>query len=203
MIRDHIRTWPNHRCGCLVLDPHASLYQNLMTWCARHNLDRPIVPIDLRRDDYIIGYNLLRPRLASSSVVIDEMVMALAHVWGATGTDQTPLLARWSSHIFNALYEKGLSVAESTMLLDNPAVRSAVTANLIDPLSARDWALVATFSRKQFEEQIGSTVNRLPRLVRNPTLRTSFGQTEASLDLRTALDDGAIILASLATEGEK
>src|SRR5207302_3578613 len=51
--------------------------------------------------------------------------------------------------------------------------------------------------------QIGSTVNRLQRFIRNKTLRSIFGLSNVSLDLGRALEEGSIILVSLATERAK
>src|SRR5207302_1170554 len=51
--------------------------------------------------------------------------------------------------------------------------------------------------------QIGSTVNRLQRFIRNKTMRSMFGQPKVSLDLGRALEEGSIILVSLATERAK
>jgi hypothetical protein len=202
MIRDHILTWPRHRCGTIVFDPHGSLFDSVIEWCAHHRLDRPIVPIDLRRNDQVIGYNLLRHRSgAQASVVIGEMVKALIHVFGAGDTNQTPLLARWATDIFHMLYEKGLSVAEAMLLLENEPLRAALTATITERFAKRDWELASKLSPKQLEELIGSTVNRLQRLVRNATLFAMFGQTQASLDLHAALDDGSIILVALPTAG--
>ena len=56
---------------------------------------------------------------------------------------------------------------------------------------------------KDFEAQIGSTVNRLQRFIRNQTMRSMFGLPDISLDLGRALEEGSIILVSLATERAK
>lgn len=202
MIRQHIRDWPRHRCGMILLDPHGSVTDTVLAWCARHRLNRPIVPIDLRKGDWVLGYNVLRHRpAASSSVVIDALVQAMAYVWGASGTDQTPLLARWAANVFQALYERNLTLVEAIPLLRDQAVQAALTSNIEDPLTGADWKRAAGLSQKDFEAQLGSTMNRLQRFLRNESMRLIFGQNHASLDLRSALDDGAIILASLATEG--
>jgi hypothetical protein len=56
----------------------------LREWLARYSdiYDRPIIPIDLRRDDWVVAYNLLRERRAAASVITANMVDALAYVWG-------------------------------------------------------------------------------------------------------------------------
>lgn len=96
-VHQDILNWSESGCGMILFDPHGLVYQNTMTWLALHNLDRPVIPIDLRRDDWIISYNMLRKRKESDpSVVVSNFVRALAHVWGEQGTDQTPLFARWA-----------------------------------------------------------------------------------------------------------
>src|SRR5205823_5385178 len=113
-----------------------------------------------------------RKRTANPAVVVDNIVDAMAYVWGAGGTDQTPLLARWAANTVRALYEKGYTLAEAIHLTDRQAVRvrEAMTAGLTDPVSLRDWQYANALSPKDFESQIASTLNRLNRFVRNEYL---------------------------------
>lgn len=203
LIRQDIRNWSKSKCGLLVLDPHGSLYDSLINWLARAGFDRPIIPIDLRQDDWVISYNLLRQRkLADPAVLIDNLTDAMAYVWGQGGTDQTPLFARWAGNVLRALYEKELTLVDAEHLVDRVAkqIRHALTSDLKDKPSRQDWQFADTLNAKDFEAQIGSTINRLQRFIRNRTMRSIFGLSNASLDLGTALEEGSIILVSLATE---
>src|ERR1700685_931932 len=56
-IRQAILNWRDSRCGLILFDPHGWVYHNTMAWLAKHGLKRPIIPIDLRRDDWIVSYN--------------------------------------------------------------------------------------------------------------------------------------------------
>ena len=112
-VRQDILNWLDSKCGLLLLDPHGLVYQNVMAWLAKHGLKRPVIPIDLRRDDWIISYNLLRKRKESDpAVVVANFVRALAHVWGEGGTDQTPLFARWATVILLTLYQNGYTISD-------------------------------------------------------------------------------------------
>jgi hypothetical protein len=74
LIRQDIRSWRKSKCGMIVLDPHGSLFDSLINWLAwnERNIDAPIIPIDLRRDDWIVSYNLLRQRdTADPAVLVD------------------------------------------------------------------------------------------------------------------------------------
>jgi hypothetical protein len=206
LIRQDIRNWSKSKCGLLVLDPHGSLYDSLINWMAWTGYDRPIVPIDLRQDDWIVSYNLLRQReSADPAVLIDNLTDAMAYVWGQGGTNQTPLFARWAGNVLRALYEKKLTLVEAEHLVDRVAkqVRFAMTSDLEDRPSRQDWQFADTLNAKDFEAQIGSTVNRLQRFIRNQMMRSMFGQGNVSLDLGKALEEGSIILVSLATERAK
>jgi hypothetical protein len=71
IVREDIRNWRKSGCGLLLLDPHGAVYDGVMQWLARYSdvYDRPIIPIDLRRDDWVVAYNLLRERKAAASVM--------------------------------------------------------------------------------------------------------------------------------------
>jgi hypothetical protein len=208
LIRQDIKNWHKSKCGLILLDPHGNLYDSIMEWLAWNDriLKVPVVPIDLRRDDWIVSYNLLRQRkLADPAVLVDNIIDAMAYVWGQGGTNQTPLFARWAGNVIRALYEKNHTLVEAEHLVDRVAkqVRYAMTSDLQDRPSRQDWAFADTLNAKDFEAQIGSTVNRLQRFIRNQTMRSMFGQPDVSLDLGRALEEGSIILVSLATERAK
>lgn len=208
LIRQDIKNWHKSKCGLIVLDPHGSLYDSLIEWMAwnKEVLDVPLIPIDLRRDDWIISYNLLRKReTADPAVLVDNLTDAMAYVWGQGGTNQTPLFARWAGNVLRALYEQNHTLVEAEFLVDRVAkqVRHAMTSTMSDRPSRQDWEFADTLNAKDFESQIGSTVNRLQRFIRNQTMRSMFGQPDVSLDLGKAIEDGSIILVSLATERAK
>ena len=183
------------------------LSANLIEWLAwnERDIQAPIIPIDLRQDDWVVSYNLLRQREADTAVLVDNITDAMAYVWGQGGTNQTPLFARWAGNVLRALYEKKLTLVEAEFLVDRVAkdVRYAMTADMVDKPSRQDWEFAGTLNAKDFESQIGSTINRLQRFIRNQTMRTMFGQPTVSLDLGRALEEGSIILVSLATERAK
>ena len=133
LIRQDILAWRRSRCGLILLDPHGNLYDNLVRWCAWLKLDNlPIIPIDLRQDDWIVSYNLLRQRPGKTAVLVDQITEAMAHVWGQADTDQTPLFARWIGNVLTALFENKLTLVEAQYLVSqsNPQLQYALTCPL-------------------------------------------------------------------------
>lgn len=204
LIRQDILNWSKSQSGMLLLDPHGSLYDSVMAWLTWMRPKQPkIIPIDLRQDEWVVAYNLLRHRPgAEPSVVVDGFVQAMAHVWGAQSTDATPRFEMWATNILRTLLDNGLTLIDAELIIHSFAkdVRHALSDDLTDPLAARAWAELDAGRPEKFQEQVESTQNRLNRFLRSPYLRATFGQTEASLDLRRAIDEGWIILVSLASE---
>jgi len=199
-IRQDILNWTDSRCGLLLLDPHGLVYSNIMAWLAKHGLKRPVIPIDLRRDDWIISYNVLRRRETDNSVIVSNFVDALAHVWGEAGTDRTPLFARLAAVCLHTLYENQCTVSDIMYLLTRPDIRRAMAAKVTDPTARQAWAF-ADRNPKEFETQLTSSLNRFYRLVGSKVMKATLGQPDKSLDLLAALDKGHIILCNLSTEG--
>jgi hypothetical protein len=189
-------------CGMLVIDPHGSLYDNIVKWMAKIGLSRRLILIDMRDAEWVVSYNVLRQRKQGNpSVIVENFVQAMAHVWGQTGTDQTPLFARWAGNTLRALYDRGFTLADAMHLLsDRSELRAAMTRGLTEPIARRDWDMANALKSKDFEDTVGSTVNRLRRFLSNEVLHCTFGQSNASLDLGSAIEDGSIILVSLARE---
>src|SRR5690349_16794293 len=79
LIRQDIIAWRKSKCGVVVLDPHGNLYDNLISWMAWHNIERPVIPIDLRQDEWVVSYNLLRQRQSvDPAVLVDNIIDAMA-----------------------------------------------------------------------------------------------------------------------------
>jgi hypothetical protein len=200
-IRQDILNWRDSRCGLMLLDPHGLVYHNTLAWLARHNLKRPIVPIDLRRDDWVISYNLLRKRAGTDTAVIaSDFVDALSHVWGDNSTDRTPLFARIAWAVLLTLYENDCTIADVMQLLSRHDLQRAMSAKITNPSARQVWQSAAR-RPKEFERDLTSTLNRFNRLVGAKIMQATFGQSDHSLDLSVALEEGHIILVNLSTEG--
>ena len=200
LIRQDIKAWRDSGCGVLLLDPHGAIYDGLMRHLATAGsaaLKRPVVPIDLTQDAWVVAYNLLQRRsTASADVVIGGLMSAIVHVFGTGSLWQTPLLARWLHNTLRLLYDEQLTLPDLTLLLDDPAVRRKLIDNTRDGVARGDWQRAARYRPERFEEEIGSTLNRLTAFIRNERLGAAFGQTDGSLDLRRAIDEGWIILVN-------
>lgn len=203
LIRQDIRTWRDHRCGMLLIDPHGSLYREVMRFCAAGSLKGvPIIPIDLTDESYVISYNVLRRRTTAQSAIVAAFVQAMAYVWGQATTDQTPRFERWAKGILNALYETGGTLSEAPRLLSlsDPQHRLNILPQLKGN-TLEHWRSACRLAPKQFREEVESTLNRLQRFEECERLRLMFGVHGTSFDFLQAIEEGWIVLVNGSTEG--
>lgn len=213
MIWQDITSWSRSQHGLLLLDPDGETYDQVVRKLAQHPeySRRPIVLIDLRRDDQVIGYNLLRRRINDDPAVTAlNLLEAITVAFGDTDVMAKPTLYRTAVTILRALIEAGLSLAHAPMVLDplRGDLREQLGRFITDPialanLSRINHKSVADKTGRQFDEETLAFANRMFGPLSNYLLRHMFGQTSASFDFDVALDEGAIVLVSLATEGNK
>jgi hypothetical protein len=202
LVRQDMLSWPETHCGMIVFDPHGKLFDDLLAWVAAENLHHlPIVPIDLRRSETTVCYNALRRRqYGDPAAVVSSIVRTVTHIWEGNG-NTWPRFEKWFSAFLMLMYDLQMTLAEILQLINSRELRQAVIPKIQDTLTRRIWEGSMLLNEAAFQEQIESTVNRIRRLLSSQVMRAMLCQTKASLDLGNALDEGSIILVSLATEG--
>ena len=91
MIRGDLK----NRQGFALLDPHGTLYNDVVNYCAHHVLGRDIIPLNLSAPNSIVGFNpFQKANIASVSVQVDRRIAATMPAWNVESTDQTPTLER-------------------------------------------------------------------------------------------------------------
>lgn len=210
MIRQDILQWsqkpPNERCGLLLLDPHGSIYEDVLQWASFLQLDRPIVPIDLTRDDWVMSYNMLRSRTdANTSVVVGNLVKDILHAWGQGDALSTPLLSQWLHNTIQMLYENNLTLAEAMLLLsrEQSPLRAELASALTSDAAQSDIQYLNSQKPRSIQDELGSTIRRLRPFAESEIVQCMFGNPEVSIDFGRAMEEGWIILVNLSQKGGK
>jgi len=187
--------------GLCLIDPHGTLYKDIVKWCAAKEMfgRKKIILFDASEENWAFGFNPLHLHSNELSFHVDAMVRAVAKVWGGEDLDRTPLLKRCLRLIFHVLADNKLSFLESRYLLDqtNPTVREYLTQGIEDSNLKPHWDYANSLTPRQFEEQFSSTINRMIEFLSSPIIRNTIGQTEACLDFRKLMDEGGILLVNL------
>ncbi len=191
-------------CGLMFFDIHGSLFDSTIDWMAQHGLRHvPVIPFDLRRDDWVLSYNLIRPRPpeeAQTAPIVANFVRAIAHAWGATDLNATPRLAKWLWTLLVSLYENKLTLGEAMHLVRSPDFRHRIAQQVKDPIAQTVWEISSHLDEGEFQEQVESTVSRILKFLGTQVMRATLCQTGLSLDLAAVLKQGAIVPVCLAAE---
>ena len=189
--------------GLCLIDPHGTLVESIEAWCAVRGLGR-IRRIHLIRpgdDTFVPGFNPLRVVPGEAlSVRVDAMVAACAQAWGVRDMGETPRLEKILRATFYTLAVRGLTLAEGPDFLrasDPEGLRRRLSIDLPDPVFQTTWDELNEMPRREFGEHVESTITRLSRFLTAPAMRLVVGQSEHTIDFRSAMDNGEIVLVHL------
>lgn len=198
LIRQDIRSGK----GLCLIDPHGTLYRDVLTWCALRRESRPIVLLDPSAGDRIVGFN---PFVGTSedddvAVQVERRIDATVRAWGVENTDSTPTLERWLRCLYHTLFEAGITLAESDYLVSfsDGAVRHYLTRKIETALIRKEWdELAALRGAKEFRDEMLSTKNRLMRLLASKPVLRFLALSEPRVDFEQLLESGGILLVNL------
>lgn len=194
--------------GLCLIDPHGTLADDIVAWCASRRLNdlRRVHVIEASDLEWSASFNPLRlDGVSDPQVRVDAMVSACAQVWGGEDTNRTPLLRKCLTAVFYALSVRGLTLVEATELInsvDPHHVRRKLTENLPDYVFDSLWGDFNGLKRSEFVEQFSSTNSRLNLFLKSPAIRRVLGQTNRCLDLKEIMDNGEILIVNLARKNK-
>ncbi len=207
LLENIVRQDINEGRGVCVLDPHGTLYKDIVRWCASvdHVMHgRTIHLLDAGNVGSVPGFNALRVRPGEDVTTrVRTMASAIGQI---TNTDlsNTPQLKEVLHSILHTLAVNNLTLVEAKYLLsalDTLQVREYLTANIEHPVQRFQWQRYDDMNPSQYLENVASTCRRLVDLVYSNAVRRILGQADG-FDFRTAMDNGDVVLVNLATTNQ-
>ena len=195
--------------GLLLLDPHGELYDGVLSYIAEHPAlwRLPVILIDLRKDDWIVAYNLLKERPGiDPAVVATSFVEAITHAFGGANPTETPRLARVARLFLQALFDTKRTLHDLSPLLEhtNTGLRESLLQELPESSARTHLEHLNQLNKREFDTTVESFMNRMSPFLSNRVIGHMVGQSTApSFDFDTAIEDGAIVLVCLAPERGK
>jgi len=196
-----IRADIRNRQGFCLIDPHGTLFRDVLNYCSHLVLERDIVLLDLSEPSHVVGFNpFRRTENGDISVQVDRRITATMHAWGVENTDETPTLERTLRLIYTILIELDLSFENAQHLIDfgGHELRDDLIKRIKSPLIRREWEELQALRPKDFRAEVLSAKNRLFRLLSSKTLSRFFSSHSSPLDLATIIEEGRILLVNLA-----
>jgi hypothetical protein len=190
-----------NRQGFCLLDPHGSLYEDVLNFCSHKVLNQEIVLLNLSAPSGIIGFNPFRKAPDGDvSVQVDGQIRAVLRAWGAPNTDQTPTLERTLRLIFTTLVELELPfhAAQHMLNFSSGEIRSQFVEKLSSALIQQEWQELLALRAKDWRSEMLSAKNRLLRLLTSETLARFFNTESGGIDLADIIAKGKVLLVNLA-----
>ena len=207
LIRQDIEQWVRTECGICVIDPDGALYRQIVAWMAERELwmPRPLWPIDLTQDEWVIAFDVLRQRGGMPHATIAQNVTeALSHCMGQGDLSQTPRFARIMECIAVGLVVANRPITDAIAILKNKSQCEKLIREVRGKMSDWHLATLQELLEKGKHDETESTYNRLFRLLRNESIRRMVSMKSPhgqSLDFGRALNSGAIVLINLNPAG--
>lgn len=186
--------------GFCLIDPHGTLYHDLVTWLAYRKPRQKIVFFNPSYDQRIVGFNPFQARAGDVSTQADRRVKATIKAWGAADSDETPRLERWLRVLYHTLLERGypLEVAQHLLSFREKQIRAYITQNIQSDLIRGQFEDLAQFTRySDFLAQTESTLNRLFRFLAPQQVRRVTGLSTNNIDMEDIIENGKILLVNL------
>jgi hypothetical protein len=209
LIQQDLHQHDASRQGLVLFDPHGELYDGALAYIADHPelWHLPITLIDLRKDDWVTSYNLLRAREGiDPAVVAAGFVESITYAFGGADPTDTPRLARVARMFVQGLFDAKRTFSDVLPLLsyENSELRAALLAELPPSHARAELKQFNQLGKREFDTWVESFTNRISPMLSNRVIGNMLGQSEApSFDFDRAIDIGAIVLVSLATERGK
>ncbi len=188
------------RQGFCLIDPHGTLYDAVLNYCAHHVSNREIIPLNLSQPNHVVSFNPFQRSGADIAVQVDRRIQATMHAWNVPSTDQTPTLERTLRLIYTVMLEQNISLPQIQHLIDwqAGAIRGHLIEQLASPLIRSEWQELHKLTRREWREEILSAKNRLFRFLTSPMLCRFMGLPGRTINLQAVMERGAILLVNLA-----
>lgn len=179
--------------GFCLIDPHGSLYQELVAWLPLVNSPAKIILFDPSDEERISGFNPFRARGGDLAPHVDRMVQTMMKAWGVRNTDNAPTIERRLTEVLHLVTELGLplDVARYVLQYGMAEVREHLVSQLSDPFIQSELEDLSKLKpQREFDHEVVGPMNRLFRFIRNRQIRRIIGLSENSIDLRTSSSPG-------------
>jgi hypothetical protein len=195
--------------GVCLIDPEGDLYESIVEWCASLRMHetmyrRRVHLFDPTNPGWRFRFNPLfvhpgeKPRHR-----VDNVIEALAQVWGGEDTQKTPAIRNTLRAIFTVLVARGYSLSEAfylTTTADHDQVVAYLTRDISDPIVAEIWAgyrHMAKDATREHLTEFGGARRRFAELLGDAEIRETLGAYDDPIDFRACMDNGDIVLINL------
>jgi len=201
LLENRIRYHLRNKHGIMLLDPHGTLYDDILSYATRYGYRDRLVLINANDTAFSPGLNFLTRNQMDTSAHASQVMRGIAKTFGEADSEVKPRLERWQRNLLMTLIESNLTLADMLDFLSvpNPSFRQAALCNLSNDYVRREWEgfdAIKKYSDK--ENLIEAPLNRAAKMILSDPIRRIIGQHDSTIDIGEAIEKGKIVLVNLA-----
>ena len=187
----------------VVVDPHADLVGGLLEHVPESLIDR-VRLIDLADDRGAPGVNILDARVFSDrDRTADSVVRICKGLWDQWGPRMQAILEQTVKSLHEAnehrVEDEQYTILDGLRILADDDFRAEVLAKVNDPFLLQWWARdFAGWRRDTKADALAPVQTRLSYYASSKRARTILGKSRSTIDMRSVIHDGGILLVSTA-----
>lgn len=186
--------------GLCVLDPHGDLIEMILARVPNERAEDVIV-VDPADREVPIGFNFMELRPGDDpNQLIESFIGMLYQLFdpGHTGIIGPRFEQMVRTAMMTAMSVDGMTLVEVVRILTDDEFARQLIPHIKDPIVKRYWT--DQFSRRSdwSRDAIDWVVSKFSPWVHNRIVRNIIGQSVSSFSFRECMDDGKIVLVSLA-----
>ena len=187
--------------GFCLIDPHGSLFRDILEWLAVIKPSRRIHLFEPSNTRHVVGFNPFTLDTKEPDWIMtktDKMVAATMRAWGSGDITSTPRLAKWLKRLYYTLIEQDLSIADVDCFFNysQAAKRNRIINNIQNESIKAQWLQLYEMKPSAFASYIESMENRI-EIFAHPQVRRILGLRKNCIDLRRIINSQHILLANL------
>lgn len=181
--------------GFAVIDPHGDYAQNVIDFVPPHRI-QDVIYFNPADREFPVGFNPLEvtdPSLKNH--ISSEIVGVLKRMFESWG----PRLEYILRYTLLALLDyPGSTMLDITRMLTEKKYRQEVLTYVTDPVVLNFWNIeFAGWNDKFASEAVAPVLNKIGAFTANPMVRNIIGQPQSTINLRSIMDNGKILIVNL------
>lgn len=182
--------------GVAIVDPHGDLAEKIIEFIPNHRINDVIYfnPSDI---DYPIAFNVVEqvdPHLRH--LVASGLIGVFQKLWADSWGPRLEYILR--NAILAILDYPGSTLLGVTRMLSDKSFRKKVIEKIQDPVVKAFWVNeFAGYADKFAAEAVSPIQNKVGQFLSSSLIRNIVGQVKSSIDLRSVMDDGKILIMNL------
>jgi hypothetical protein len=185
--------------GVCVLDPHGELIDHIIARLPDREKEQKVILLDLTSKDAYAGLNLFDCADPTDDDEITKTVNQVTHVFQKAFGISMEATPRIYDYLFNSAYTLIANPGHTMIdipLLFTDACRQTLLANLSSPDVMKFWDDYKQLPQQDKAREARDMLRRLNDFSHAP-LRFIVGKSQSTIDLRTIMDEGKILLVKL------